>query len=198
MSEPRFFKSAAIFRRWLERNHDTAVELLVGFHKVTSGKPSMTWPESVEQALCFGWIDGVRRGLDEVSYTIRFTPRKKSSTWSNVNIKKAQELIKAGLMMEAGLRAFEARSENKSGKYSYEQPAVELTEPYATTLRKNKQASKFFEAQATSYRRAVSWWIIGAKQEATRSRRLELLIKCSLEGKRIPQFVSSRRKGTAE
>lgn len=194
MSEPRFFKTAATFRRWLERNHEKELELLVGFHKVGSGKPSMTWPESVEQALCFGWIDGIRRSVDEHSYTIRFTPRKRSSTWSNVNIKKARELIEAGLMMEAGLRAFEARLENKSGNYSYEQRSVDLVEPYGTALRKNKKANKFFEAQSNSYRKAVSWWIIGAKQEATRLRRLELLIECCLDGRRIPQFVSSRSK----
>ncbi|MFO0941075.1 MAG: YdeI/OmpD-associated family protein [Pirellulales bacterium] len=192
MSEPRFFKTAAIFRRWLKRNHENELELLVGFHKVGSGKPSMTWPESVEQALCFGWIDGIRRSLDEHSYTIRFTPRKRTSTWSNVNIKKALELIDAGLMMEAGLRAFEARLENKSGNYSYEQRSVELVEPYGTALRKNKKANAFFEAQSNTYRKAVSWWILAAKQDATRLRRLELLIECCLAGKRIPQFVSNK------
>lgn len=194
MCKPKFFKTAAAFRRWLERNHLSESELLVGFHKVASGKSSMTWPESVEQALCFGWIDGVRRSLDEHSYTIRFTPRKQSSTWSNVNIKKALELIEAGLMAQAGVSAFEARRENKSGKYSYEQRSVELIEPYATTLGKNKKANQFFESQSSSYRKAVCWWIIGAKQEATRLRRLALLIECCLAGKRIPQFVSSRSK----
>src|SRR2546425_1736546 len=119
--KPRFFRSPAEFRRWLQTNGATARELLVGFHKKGSGKPSITWPESVDEALCFGWIDGIRKSLDDVSYTIRFSPRRSRSIWSAVNTKRAQELMKSGLMRPAGLKAFEARRENRSGIYSYEQ-----------------------------------------------------------------------------
>lgn len=190
---PKFFKSANEFRHWLTKNFETKTELSVGFYKVKSGKASMTWPESVDQALCFGWIDGVRRSHDADSYTIRFTPRTKSSTWSNVNIRRAEELIQLGLMQPAGLKAYEARKENKSGTYSYEQRSVELIEPYQGMLKKNRIAWTFFESQPATYRKAVSWWIISAKQEATRLRRLDILIACSLNGQRIPQFVSSRK-----
>src|SRR6266545_8054500 len=127
----RFFKTPAEFRAWLEANHSSSAELWVGFYKKGSGKPSITWPESVDEALCFGWIDGIRKSLDETSYTIRFTPRKSQSIWSAVNIGRADELIKQGLMMPTGMAAFEARKENKSGIYSYEQRSAELPETYA-------------------------------------------------------------------
>lgn len=187
---PKFFKTAEQFRNWLEKNYLAKAELLVGFYKVNSGRPSMTWPESVDQALCFGWIDGIRRNIDGHSYSIRFSPRKKSSTWSNVNINKAEALIQAGLMKPEGLAAFEARNENKAGKYSYEQRSVELVEPYSGIMQNEKKAWDFFHSQSNSYRKAVNWWIISAKQESTRLKRLEKLIHCSLAGQRIPQFVS--------
>jgi uncharacterized protein YdeI (YjbR/CyaY-like superfamily) len=138
--KPTFFPTPAAFRAWLEEHHATADVLLVGFHKVGSGKPSITWPESVDEALCFGWIDGIRKSIDEHRYTIRFTPRKPGSIWSSVNIKRAQALIERGLMRPAGLRAFEARRENKSGIYSYEQRNVELPEPYRGLLKANTAA----------------------------------------------------------
>src|SRR5213593_2226906 len=128
----KYFKSATDFQRWLEKNHTSAVELWVGFYKKDSGKPSITWPESVDQALCFGWIDGIRKRVDEISYQIRFTPRRRGSIWSTINIKRAKELVEQNRMRPTGLRAFAARIENKSGIYSYEQRTTELEESHAT------------------------------------------------------------------
>lgn len=185
---PTFFPTPADFRRWLEAHHATEKELLVGFYKTGSGKPSITWPESVDQALCFGWIDGIRKRVDDESYTIRFTPRKPTSTWSAVNIKRIEELTKLGLMTPAGLKAFEARQENKSGIYSYEQRTATLPPEYEKVLKKNKAAWKFFQAQPASYRKAAMWWIVSAKQEATRLKRLDQLIDLSARQQQIPQF----------
>ncbi|MEK6304116.1 MAG: YdeI/OmpD-associated family protein [Acidobacteriota bacterium] len=190
----QLFKSPADFRKWLEKHHATTQELLVGFYKKSSGKPSITWPESVDEALCFGWIDGIRKSVDEVSYTIRFTPRKPRSIWSNVNIKRVKELSDKGLMLPAGERAFQARLENKSGTYSYEQRSVKLAPPYEKRLRLNKTAWEFFYAQPPSYRKAAGWWVVAAKKEETRLKRLEQLIEHSAHGRRIPQFL--RSKGT--
>jgi uncharacterized protein YdeI (YjbR/CyaY-like superfamily) len=187
--KPKFFKSPFDFRRWLAAHHANATELLVGFYKKDTGKPSITWPESVDEALCFGWIDGIRRRLDEDSYSIRFTPRKTSSTWSAVNIKRADILLQQGRMTPAGEKAFAARKENRSGIYSYEQRSAELVEPYAGKLRRNKAALKFFSSQPASYRKAANWWVISAKQEETRTKRLEQLIKLSAAAQTIPQFT---------
>jgi uncharacterized protein YdeI (YjbR/CyaY-like superfamily) len=186
---PKFFKTHSDFRKWLAAHHANAKELLVGFYKKDTGKPSITWPESVDEALCFGWIDGIRRRIDQDSYSIRFTPRKPSSTWSTVNIWRAQELINEDRMTPAGQKAFAARKENRSGIYSYEQRSAELIEPYAGKLRRNKAAWNFFASQPASYRKAANWWVVSAKQEETRLRRLEELIKLSATGKTIPQFT---------
>ena len=186
--EPTFFASAAEFRHWLEEHHDTAGELIVGFYKTGSGQPSITWPESVDEALCFGWIDGVRKRIDDASYLIRFSPRRPGSVWSAVNIASAQRLIAAGRMTPAGLKAFEARKENKSGIYSYEQRRAELEEPYNSLLQQNEAAWTFFQSQPPSYRKGVSWFILSAKQEATRLKRLEKLIEYSAKGERLPEF----------
>lgn len=186
--EPTFFASAAEFRHWLEEHHDTAGELIVGFYKTGSGQPSITWPESVDEALCFGWIDGVRKRIDDASYLIRFSPRRPGSVWSAVNIASAQRLIAAGRMTPAGLKAFEARKENKSGIYSYEQRRAELEEPYNSLLQQNEAAWNFFQSQPPSYRKGVSWFILSAKQEATRLKRLEKLIAYSAKGERLPEF----------
>lgn len=186
---PTFFPTPADFRRWLEAHHATETELLVGFYKVSSGQPSITWPESVDQALCFGWIDGLRKRIDDESYTIRFTPRKPTSTWSAVNIKRVQELTQLGLMTPAGLKAFEARQENRSGIYSYEQRTAELPPEYAKVLKANRAAWTFFQAQPASYRKAAMWWIVSAKQEVTRCKRLEQLIDLSAHAQHIPQFT---------
>ena len=186
--KPKFFQSPAAFRAWLEKHHAKAKVLLVGFYKVGSGKPSITWPESVDEALCFGWIDGVRKRIDEYSYTIRFTPRKPGSIWSSVNIKRAEALIERGLMQPAGLKAHQARREIKSGIYSYEQRGVDLKEPYNRLLRRNKAAWRFFQAQPASYRKVVSWWIISAKKEETRLKRLEKLVAHSARAERLPEY----------
>lgn len=186
--EPTFFAGAAEFRRWLEENSTTAAELIVGFYKTGSGRPSLTWPESVDEALCFGWIDGVRKRIDDASYLIRFSPRRPGSVWSAVNIASAQRLIAAGRMTPAGMAAFEARKENKSGIYSYEQRRAKLEEPYNTLLQQNEAAWNFFQSQPPSYRKGASWFILSAKQEATRMKRLAKLIAYSARGERLPEF----------
>jgi uncharacterized protein YdeI (YjbR/CyaY-like superfamily) len=187
--KPTFLRSAAAFRKWLQQHNATKQELLVGFYKTGSGKPSITWPESVDEALCFGWIDGVRKRLDDLSYTIRFTPRKPGSTWSSINIKRVEALVKEGRMTPAGLKAFAARRENKTGIYSYEQRPDNLVEPYASLLASNSRAAKFFAQQAPSYRRAAIWWVISAKREETRLKRAQTLIDLSYKGEWIPQFL---------
>jgi uncharacterized protein YdeI (YjbR/CyaY-like superfamily) len=183
--KPEFFRTPADFRTWLETNHATVTELWVGFYKKDSGKPSITWPESVDQALCFGWIDGIRKRIDKISYQIRFTPRRPGSIWSAINIKRAKELASQKQMRPAGLKAFAARIENKSGIYSYEQRSTELSEPYAKLLKKNKAARDFFQIQPPSYRKMIGWWIISAKKEETRMARLAKLISESAKGKRL-------------
>jgi uncharacterized protein YdeI (YjbR/CyaY-like superfamily) len=173
------------FRSWLDKNHATALRLWVGFYRKDSGKPSITWPESVDEALCFGWIDGIRKRVDAISYQIRFTPRRRGSIWSAINIKRARELTKEKRMRPAGAKAFKARIENKSGIYSYEQRSAELPEPYSGKLKKNKAAWDFFQAQPPSYRKLMSWWIVSAKKEETRSQRLEKLMTASVKRKRL-------------
>ena len=182
---PKFFKTPSSFRKWLAAHHATAKELWVGFYKKDTGKPSINWPESVDEALCFGWIDGVRKRIDEESYQIRFSPRRTTSIWSAVNIKRANVLIAQGLMQAPGLQAFEARQENRSGIYAYEQRPAELVEPYAGKLKRNKAAWKFFQAQPPYYRKLMTWWIVSAKQEATRVKRLDKLIEESAGGRRL-------------
>ncbi len=184
--EPMFFETPAEFRDWLEEHHTDVAELLVGFHKKGSGRPSMTWPESVDQALCFGWIDGVRRGIDEHGYTIRFTPRKARSTWSRVNVKRAEELVEEGLMRPAGLAAFERRSDDRSGIYAYEQRKQAKLDPAAEKeFRADRKAWAFFSEQAPSYRRTATHWVISAKKEETRRKRLKTLIEDSAAGRTL-------------
>lgn len=180
--KPTFFASPAAFRKWLEKNHAKKSELLVGFYKVGSGKANMSWSESVDQALCFGWIDGVRRTIDDKSYCIRFTPRKPSSIWSASNIKKVKELSKKGLMHESGLAAFGKRTEEKSRVYSFEKPADNLSPAYEKKLKANKKAWKYFQALAPGYRKLSIHWIMGAKQEATQLKRLQTIVKQSADG----------------
>jgi uncharacterized protein YdeI (YjbR/CyaY-like superfamily) len=189
---PRFFKTQADFRAWLLKHHDRADELWVGYYKRDSGRPSVTWPESVDEALCFGWIDGIRKRIDEISYAIRFTPRRARSTWSAVNIKRVQALIGQGLMQPDGLKAYGARREDASATYSYEQRPADLGKPYASLLKKNKAAWAFFQQQPPSYRRVVSWWVVGAKREETRLRRLERVITFSAQGQRIPESLPKK------
>ena len=185
MEDPVFFASPELFRRWLKRHHAIEPELLVGLHKVGSGHPSMTWPQSVDEALCVGWIDGVRRSLGEHAYTIRFTPRRTGSIWSAVNIRRAQVMIDEGRMLPAGLKAFNARTEAKSKIYGYEQGAIELPAPYAAALQTNSAASTFFHAQPPWYRKTITWWVISAKLEATRLKRLKKLVDACAQGLRL-------------
>ena len=182
---PMFFRSPAELQTWFERHHTTAGEILVGFYKKASGEPSVTWPESVDEALCVGWIDGVRRSGDERSYTVRFTPRRKGSIWSTVNIRKAEALTRDGRMRPAGLAAFAARREDRSRIYSYERRPAELPEPYLGSFRENPSAWAFFQAQSPSYRKTVSHWVASAKQEATRRQRLAKLVDASAQGQRV-------------
>jgi uncharacterized protein YdeI (YjbR/CyaY-like superfamily) len=184
--EATFFATPAEFRAWLEEHHESESELLVGFHKRGTGKPSITWPESVDQALCFGWIDGVRRSLGDEAYTIRFTPRKPRSNWSAINVKRMQELIDEGLVRPAGLAAYERRSDDRTAIYSYEQRKnARLPPDYEKQLRASPAASEFFESQPPWYRRTAAHWVISAKREATRERRLAQLIEDSANGRRI-------------
>jgi len=180
-----FFKTQEDFRKWLESHHEKETELIVGFYKVDSGKPSMSWSQSVDQALCFGWIDGVRKSIDKESYSIRFTPRRNTSNWSAINIKKIEDLTKTGLMKPAGLKAFSLRKENKSEVYSYENDTTFLDSNYEIQFRENKNAWDFFLKQAPSYRKAIMRWIMSAMQEKTRQSRLEKTIKESEQQKRV-------------
>jgi|SRR5579872_4716954 uncharacterized protein YdeI (YjbR/CyaY-like superfamily) len=183
---PQFFASPSELRAWLAQNHEKTAEVWVGFYKKTAGKPSVTWPEAVDAALCFGWIDGVRKSIDEISYAIRLTPRKPHSTWSAINIKKVQILTKRGLMHAAGLEAFQARIKAKSGIYSYEQRRTLKLDPlYEKKLRASKKAYEFFGKQPPWYQRTSVFWVMSAKKEETRLKRLETLIACSKDGRSI-------------
>ena len=184
--EARFFKDQAALRRWLERNHDRAPELWVGLWKKSSRKPSVTWPELVDQILCFGWIDGIRKSLGPESYANRITPRRRGSTWSVRNVTRVRELIAKGLMHPAGLAAFEAREAIRSGSYSYEHRPQTLPAPYLAKLRTNPRATEFWRSAPPSYRKAAVWWIVSAKREETRARRLATLIESSARGERVP------------
>jgi len=186
----RFFETPADWRAWLEANHATETEVEVGFRRKASGLPSMTWSQAVDEALCFGWIDGVRHSIDEISYRNRFTPRKPRSTWSNVNIAKFEALEAAGRMAPAGRAVFERRSEDRSGIYSFEgERADALPEPYAAVLAADAAASVYFAARPRSYRRAAVHWVTSAKREATRERRLAQLVECSAGGRDVPPLA---------
>jgi len=187
--KPVFFPSPALLRKWFDENHASAPELWLGFYKKGSGLPSVTWPESVDEALCAGWIDGVRKSLDERRYVIRFTPRKARSIWSAVNVRRVEALAREKRMRPAGLAAFAARRENRTGVYSYEKRPSRLPEPHRSIFRKNAKAWAFYEAQPASYKRATIWWIVSAKKKETRASRLARLVADSARGRRIPQFT---------
>jgi uncharacterized protein YdeI (YjbR/CyaY-like superfamily) len=191
--DPLFFADPEQWRRWLEKHHATATEVWVGLHKMASGLPSITWPEAVDEALCFGWIDGVRKSIDDTSYKNRFTPRRTGSNWSAVNIRRVRELIDLGRMHPAGLKPFEARKEEKSGVYSYEQRHLAQLEPaHERKLRANKKAWSYFQASPPSYRQAAIWWVVSAKREETRVRRLQQLISHSEQGRTVPPLTPRR------
>ncbi len=186
LAAPTFFKTPAAFRAWLEQHHASETELWVGFHRKATGRPSIAWPESVDEALCVGWIDGLRKTVDESSYMIRFTPRKATSSWSLVNIGRVAELTRAGRMRPPGFKAFAERVEAKSGIYAYEQRKnAALNAEAEKEFRRNAAAWAFFQAQSASYRKVAAWWVISAKQEATRRKRVARLIADSEAGKRL-------------
>lgn len=176
---PIFFPTQYEFRLWLEKNYNKEIEIIVGFYKVNSGKQSMSWSESVDQALCFGWIDGVKHSIDKDSYKIRFTPRKKTSIWSAVNIKKVELLIEKGLMQESGLESFKNKSESKSEIYAFENEEMKFSPELEKIFKANKKAWEYFQSLAPTYRKPSSNWVMTAKQETTRLKRLNELIAYS-------------------
>lgn len=187
MAEPTFFATEAEFRRWLEVNHESAPELLVGFWKKATHRPSIDWPQARDQALCFGWIDGHRRSLGEDAHTIRFTPRRKGSIWSKVNVERFEALKASGLMTAAGEAAFD-RDKHRTGVYSYEKPLAALTAEEEAMFRANHAAWSDWEKRPPSYRKSALGWITGAKKPETRAKRLNELIGVSAEGRRLPQY----------
>jgi uncharacterized protein YdeI (YjbR/CyaY-like superfamily) len=185
MPEIVFFKTQKAFRKWLEKNHNKLSEQWVGFYKKNTGKKSIDWSQSVDEALCFGWIDGIRKTNDDDSYKIRFTPRKPQSNWSTINLKKMDELIKNGLVKPEGLKIYSMRKPEKTGVYSYTNRPAGLEEHYEKIMKKNKKAWDFFCSQPPSYRRTASWWVLSAKREETRMKRLSVLIEDSENERRI-------------
>jgi uncharacterized protein YdeI (YjbR/CyaY-like superfamily) len=188
-----FFPTPEDFRAWLSEHHADTRELWVGYYKKDSGKPSITYLEAVDEALCFGWIDGIRKSIDAESYMNRFTPRKPGSIWSATNIKRVEELKGLGKMQASGIQAFELRKENKSGIYSYEQRRVDLDNPYNDRLQQNQSAWEFYQRQSDYYRRAVNWWVVSAKKEETRLKRLDELIECCTANKLIPMMEKLKK-----
>ena len=190
-----YFESAAAFGAWLDRHHAAKTELWVGFHRKDTGRPSLTWPESVDEALCHGWIDGIRKRVDDGRYTIRFTPRKPGSVWSAINMRKAKVLIASGRMRPGGLAAFRARRDDRSAIYSFELArALKLPAALERILRKNAAAWTFFRSRTDAYRRTSSWWIVSAKKDETRRKRLAVLIACSESGRPIPGLPRAPEK----
>ena len=190
----KYFRDSNSFRAWLARNHATATELLVGFHRVASGKKSVTYPEALDEALCHGWIDGVRKSAGPDAYTVRFTPRKAKSNWSIVNIRRVGELIKRKRMKPEGLRTFAARDERRAERYSYERKTSKLSRPQEGLFRATPKAWEFFKSQAPWYQRVTTWWVISAAKAETRERRLAELIADSAAGRRI-HMLGKKPKG---
>jgi len=189
-----FFESQAEFHQWLVSNHAEAKELWVGFYKKAAGQTGITYTQALDEALCFGWIDGVRKRIDDDRFTIRFSPRKPRSIWSQVNIKRVEELTGMGLMQPSGLKVFEARDQEKSKQYSYEARNRPLDERYEQTFRANQSAWEYFQGQAPSYQRAASWWVMSAKKEETRLKRLAILIEDSAKGRRLAAVTYASKK----
>ena len=194
MAEILFFRTPEKLRKWFEKNHDRIVEQWIGFYKRDSGKPSITWPESVDEALCFGWIDAVRYSVDAESYTIRFTPRKAKSIWSLVNVRRVEALLKAKKMADPGIKAFEAREKHRTGIYAFEQKRPGLSAKYKKLLRANRRAWEFFAKQAPWYQRTAGYWVSSAKQEETRARRLAKLMEVSAAGRRLDQLTPKAKR----
>jgi uncharacterized protein YdeI (YjbR/CyaY-like superfamily) len=194
MTPPRFFRTAAAFGLWLERNHERVSELWVGYYRKDSGKTSLTWPDSVDEALRFGWIDGVRKTVDHESYMIRFTPRKASSIWSKVNMAKAEVLIAQDRMTTAGLAAYARRSPERSDIYAFERETAHFDADQERFFQKNRKAWEFFQSQPPGYRHLMTFWVTSAKRPETRERRLASLIGYSAQGQRIPELTSSQKR----
>jgi len=193
-SKPQFFASPAEWRDWLEKHHSEFQELWVGLYKHDSGRPSITWPEAVDGALCFGWIDGVRKSIDAISYKIRFTPRKPRSVWSALNIKRAGELSELGLMHPASATAFKKREDDRPAIYAYEQRTkAKLPAAFEDDFRRQDRAWEFFQSQAPWYQRTSTYWVISAKRKETRLKRLAILIDCSGRKQRIPSLNRAPR-----
>ncbi|MCA1570541.1 MAG: YdeI/OmpD-associated family protein [Chloroflexi bacterium] len=193
--EATVFARPADFRAWLEANHENATELWVGYYRKSVPKTSMTYREAVDEALCFGWIDGVGRRIDDEVHANRFTPRTRRSTWSAVNVARIGELIAEGRVHESGLRAFEARTTGNTGIYSYENRPADLPDAYLVQLQSSEPAWSWWQAQTPGYRRAATWWVVSAKQEATRDRRLATLIDDCAAGRMIKSMRYGRDAG---
>jgi uncharacterized protein YdeI (YjbR/CyaY-like superfamily) len=189
----KFFRTAAAFRRWLEKNHESADDLWIGFYKKNSGKGGITYAQALDEALCFGWIDGIRKSLDEDAFTIRFTRRRENSIWSNVNIRHVERLTNEGRMAAPGIAAFSKRTPGRSGVYSFERETAELEPAMKQRFMKNRKAWKFYELQPPYYRRVSAFWIVSAKKQETRERRLAQLIDLSAQEKRLPQLTPAPR-----
>lgn len=194
MDEVLFFASASEFGDWLMQNHQKIQEQWIGFYKVKSGRPSMTWSESVDQALCYGWIDGLRKSIDDISYKIRFTPRKPKSHWSTVNLDKMKLLLAEGLVSQAGIAIYEARDKRYASKASYEQKNVKLNKTYEDAIKANELAWTFFKNLPPSTKRPSIWWVMSAKQETTQLKRLNILIESSEKGEKIPLLRWTKKK----
>ncbi len=194
---PVYFEQPTAWRAWLARHHATARELVVGFHKVGSGKRSITYPEALDEALCFGWIDGVRTSLGATSYTIRFTPRRPGSIWSAVNLRHVARLTAAGRMHASGLKTFRERDVEKTRRYSFENQPVPFDAAATRKFKENGKAWAWFAAQAPWYRRTAQWWVMSAKKPETRERRLATLIASSARGAKAPPFILARDSARA-
>jgi uncharacterized protein YdeI (YjbR/CyaY-like superfamily) len=188
-----FFPTQSDLRKWFTRNHKQSDEIWVGYYKKDTGEKSITWQESVDEALCFGWIDGIRKSINEESYKIRFTPRRKGSNWSAVNIKRIKELIKFGLVKPAGLEVFKNRDAKKDEQYSFEQQKVELPKTFEKKIKANSKAWEYFIKLPPYAKRLSTWWVISAKREETKLKRLDILIQCSEEGRKIPPLIIRKK-----
>jgi len=191
MAEVKFFKNTKELRKWFEKNHNKLTEQWFGYYKKGSGKKGVTYPEAVDEALCFGWIDGIAKGIDEKCYKQRFTPRKKGSTWSAVNIGKVKDLIKSGRMHEAGLIVFKNRDKKNTNQYSFEQSEIKLTPQMEKVFKANKKAWEFYSKSPPGYRRTSAWLVISAKRDETKMNRLKRLIADSEAGLRIKELRRS-------
>ena len=192
--DPRFFPTPAHLRAWFEKHHDRADEMWVGYYKKATGLPSVTWPESVDEALCFGWIDGIRKSVDDRSYKIRFTPRRKGSHWSARNLGRMKHLIDAGLVTETGMAAYRARDPENEKRAAYEQGEVRLPAEYEHRFRAVQEAWSYWEEERPWYRKQVTWWVVSAKREETRRRRLRILIESCAQGDVIPAMRAAARR----